>query len=260
MNKFHSLTLALLTCVPLLACSQSPAPPAPPAPPAASNDAPTTILGRHVAKALNEARAELRKKNISISDGFDINVNGHHVHRAEGLPNAEITPQGDLLVEGKPVAINASQRAQLIEYRGHIIAIAEAGMDIGAKGADLASKAVGEAIGAIFSGDKDGVEKRMEAEGLKIKASAMKLCAQLPPLLTSQQSLAASLPAFKPYATLTQEDINDCGKDDKPNVAVTTADNDQMRDEIRQKIRENIRGSIQAATPEVKDAEASTTR
>ena len=28
-----------------------------------------------------------------------------------------------------------------------------------------------------------------------------------------QQALAASLPAFKPYATMTQEDIDDCGKD-----------------------------------------------
>ena len=164
----------------------------------------------------------MRTKNTSISGGFNINVNGHNIRRKDGLPDAEITPQGDLLVEGKPVAINASQRAQLIEYRGHIIAIAEAGMDIGAKGADLATKAVGEAIGAIFSGDKDGVEKRMEAEGQKIKASAMKLCEQLPPMLASQQSLAASLPAFRPYATMTQDDIDECGKDDEPNVAVTS--------------------------------------
>ena len=222
MNKFHTLALALLTSTPLLACSQPPPPPAPPASPAADNDAPKTIIGRHVEKAISEARAELRTKNISISDGFNINVNGHRIHREDGLPKAEITPQGDLLIEDKAVAVNASQRAQLLQYRGHVIAIADAGMQIGAKGADLASKAVGEAIGAIFSGDKDGVEKRMEAEGMKIKAEAMKLCAQLPPLLATQQSLAASLPAFKPYATMTQEDIDDCGDDDEPNVAVTS--------------------------------------
>ncbi len=225
MNSIHRLALSLIISAPLMACSQPPSPPAPPAPPApatAGNDAPTTILGRHVEKALNEARAELRTKNISISDGFNINVNGHNIHRKEGLPDAEITPQGDLLIEGRPVDITARQRVQLVEYRGHIIAIADAGMDIGAKGADLATKAVGEAIGAIFSGDEAGVERRMEAEGQKIKAAAVKLCEQLQPMLESQESLAASLPAFKPYATLTQDDIDDCNDEDEPNVAVTS--------------------------------------
>lgn len=227
MNKFHSLTLALFTSAPLLACSQPPAPPAPPAAPAsptADNDAPTTIIGRHVDKAISEARAELRTKNISISDSFNINVNGHRIHREEGLPHAEITPQGDLLVEGKPVAINASQRAQLVEYRGHIIAIADAGMQIGAKGADIAGVALNGVVGAIFGGkegEKD-FKDNMEAQGKKIEAEAMKLCKQLPPMLASQQALAASLPAFKPYATMTQGDIDDCGKHDKANVAVTS--------------------------------------
>lgn len=226
MNKFHGLTLALLTSLTLTACSQPPPPPTPPAPAApatADNDAPSTIIGRHVDKAISEARAELRTKNISISDGFNININGHRIKREKGLPDAEITPQGDLLIEGKTVAINARQRAELVEYRGHILDIADAGMQIGAKGADLAVKAVSEAIGAIFSGDEDGVEKRMEAEGQKIKAVAMRLCNQLPPLLASQDKLAASLPAFKPYATLTQDDIDDCNKDEEPNVAVSSS-------------------------------------
>ena len=222
MKQTTLLTAALLSCSTLLACGKPPTPQAPPAPATADNDAPTTIIGRHVDKAIKEARAELRTKNISISDGFNLNINGHRIHRDEGLPDAEISPQGDLLIEGKAVTINASQRAELVEYRGHIIDIADAGMQIGSKGADLAVKAVSEAIGAIFSGDEDGVEKRMEAEAKKIKAVAMQLCNQLPPLLASQDKLAASLPAFKPYATLTQDDIDDCNKDDEPNVAVTS--------------------------------------
>ncbi len=222
MKQVTFLTAVLLCSSTLLACSQPPAPAASTSS-RSDKDSPTTTLGRHVDKAISEARAELRTKNISISDGFNININGHRIHRKEGLPDAEITPQGDLLIEGSQVEINASQRAQLVEYRGHIIAIADAGMQIGAKGADLAVKAVGEAIGAIFSGDEDGVEKRMEAEGQKIKTAAMKLCAQLPPLLASQEQLAASLPAFKPYATMTQADIDDCSEDDdEPNVAVAT--------------------------------------
>ena len=53
----------------------------------------------------------------------------------------------------------------------------------------------------------------------------MKLCKQLPGMLASQQALAASLPAFKPYARMTQADIDDCGKHGKDNgVAVTSGE------------------------------------
>lgn len=227
MNKFHSMTLALLTTAPMLACSQPPAPPTPPAPPAPpAASAATSMIGRHVEKAINEARAELRTKNISISDGFNININGHKIHRSDtNLPKAEITPQGDLLIEGKTVTVTPAQRQQLLAYRGQIIGVAEAGMAIGAKGADIAGEALGGVVGAIFGG-KDGekdFEQRMEAQGKRIEAEAMRLCTQMPALLASQQALSASMPEFKPYARMTQEDIDDCGKDGKDKgISVTS--------------------------------------
>ena len=227
MKHIHNLALALIASVPLLACSEPSAPPAPPAapsPPVAASESPKGFIGRQVEKAITEAREEMRTKNISISDGFDINVNGHRMHRDQGLPKAEISPQGDLLIESKPVAVTPAQRQQLLAYRGEIIGIAEAGMAIGVKGADIAGVALNGVVGAIFGG-KEGEEEfkqRMEAQGKKIEAEAIKLCKQLPPMLASQQTLAASLPAFKPYATMTQEDIDDCGKDNKANVAVTS--------------------------------------
>lgn len=178
-------------------------------------------------KAITEARQELRTQNISINDGFNLNVNGKQVHTSDaGLPKAEITPQGDLLIDGKAVALDAGQREQLLAYRGHIIGIAEAGMAIGVQGADIAGEALAGVAGAIFGG-KEGeqaFEQRMEAQGKKIEAEAVKLCTQLPALLASQQALAASLPAFKPYARMTQQDIDDCGKDAKGNgVSVTSS-------------------------------------
>ncbi len=226
MNNFHRLTLALLIGTPLIACSQSPAPPAAPAAATTTDpDAPKTFIGRHVDKALAAASKELATENISIGDGFNMNINGHKIHRSdEGLPKAEITPQGDLLVEGKAVDVTPAQRQQLLAYRSQIIGIAEAGMAIGAKGADIAGEAMNGVVGLIFGG-KDGekaFEQRMEAQGEKIKVEAVKLCAQLPGLLAGQQALAASLPEFKPYARMTQEDIDDCGKDDEQNVAVTS--------------------------------------
>ncbi len=228
MKQVSLLTAVLLACSTVVACSQpdAPPPPAPPATPAGhANTEQTSMIGRHVAKAIDEARLELRTKNISIGDGFNISVNRHKIHRSDSdLPDAEITPQGDLLIEDKAVAVTPAQRQQLLAYRGQIIGIAEAGMAIGAKGADIAGVALNGVVGAIFGGkdSEKAFEKRMEAQGEKIKAEAIKLCTQLPALLDSQQALSASIPEFKPYARMTQSDIDDCEKEDEPNVAVTS--------------------------------------
>lgn len=232
MKQVHAIALAMLVSAPLLGCRQPPAPPAPPAapaPPVAGNDSPNGFIGRQVEKAINEAREELRTQNISISDGFNINVNGREIHSNDtNLPKAEITPQGDLLIEAKTVDVTPAQRQQLLTYRGQIIGIAEAGMAIGVKGADIAGEALSGVVGAIFGGKEaeQAFEQRMEAQGRKIEAEAVKLCTQLPGLLSSQQVLAASLPAFKPYARMTQDDIDDCGKDSK-NQGVSVTSNPQ---------------------------------
>lgn len=229
MTDTRILAVALAATL-LAACGKPPPPPAPPSPPGAPT-ADKSFIGRHVGDAIEQARKELATQNISISDGMDINVNGHKWKTGDGnLPKAEITPKGDLLIEGKAVAVTDAQRRELLAYRGQIIGIAEAGMAIGAQGADIAGHALSGAVGAIFGG-KDGeqaFEKKIEAEAAKIEAEAMKLCNRLPALMAGQQALAASLPEFKPYARMTQADIEDCGKDagkDK-GVAVTDGSND----------------------------------
>ncbi len=228
-HRTHVLTLALLASLSLSACSQSAPTPAngsgttPPA--QAGQPANRGLIGEQVDRAFTTASRELRAKNLELNDGIHINVNGHRVSTpGHDLPKAEITPQGDLLVAGKPVAINAAQRQQLLDYRNHIIGIAEAGMAIGAQGIGLASTALRGVGEAIFGGEQGqkNYEARMEAEGKKIEAQARLLCNRLPPLLATQNALASSLPEFKPYATMTQADIDDCGKRDDEGVAVTS--------------------------------------
>jgi hypothetical protein len=167
-----------------------------------------SVITKAVTEAITEARQEIHEGNITISE------------REPNLPKAEITPKGDLLVAGKAVTIDADQRALLMDYRAHVIGVAESGMEIGVQGADLATKAMGEAFKGIFSGKSEQeIEKTVEAEAAKIKMSAAKLCGRLPAMMASQQRLAAALPEFKPYATMTQEDIDDCFKDSKEETA-----------------------------------------
>jgi hypothetical protein len=175
-----------------------------------------TLIGKTVEKEIAKARKELHEGNISIGGkGVDVSINGKHYSgdANDGRPRAEITPKGDLLVDGKAVATNPAQRAMLLEYRGQVIGVAEAGMAIGSKAADLAGSAIKESLGALFSGDTDNIEKRVEAQAMKLKGEAKLLCDQLPSMLATQQKLASSLPEFKPYATMTRDDIDDCAKD-----------------------------------------------
>lgn len=155
-----------------------------------------------LAKAMEEARKEITTGNMSLGDG-------------NAKQKAEITPQGDLLIGNKPVAITPVQRELLVKHRQALINVAIEGMEIGMQGAGLAKKAVGESIKSIFDGDQAPLEKKMEAETKKIEASAKVLCDQLPLLLESQQKLAEALPEFKPYATMTADDFKDCRDDIK---------------------------------------------
>lgn len=214
----HFATLALLASLPLFAACQRDAPPPPPAADAQTGadtrPAPQTALGRTVAKAMDEARRELHEGNLSLNGDYDVQINGKRVHReASDLPVAEITPEGQLIVAGTTIAMDDANRALAREYRAGLLAVAEAGMDLGVQGADLGMRAARDAIGSLFRGDTEQMEKRVEAEAEKLKAGAMQLCNRLPALLAAQQALAAAVPEFSPYARMEASDIEDCNNE-----------------------------------------------
>jgi hypothetical protein len=196
MNLMRLLPPTLL-CLPLIACGGTSS--APDTSVGKSVAETSSGVGRKVQEAMDEARREITEGNIKIS--------------ADNQPRAEITPDGHLLIGGKDVPTNDAQRRQLLEYRGHVVAIATDGMNVGLAGAKLGASAAGEALKGIFSGDSEGVEKRINAEAAKIEAQAKRICDRLPAMLASQQALARELPAFKPYASMDQSDVDDCGKD-----------------------------------------------
>lgn len=196
----HSLLFAALLCASMLsACSDKASSGTDPGEPA-------TMLGKAVKGATDQARGELATANIQVSKNQQ--------------PKAEITPQGDLLIGGKLVTATAEQRKLLLEYRGHIVGVAEAGIDIGLQGADLAGKAVGEALKGVLTGNTDQIEQKIEAEAQGIEKAAVELCKLLPAMKVTHDKLAAAMPEFKPYATMDQSDVDNCGKDGKFNVDI----------------------------------------
>ena len=195
MNLLRLLPATLL-CLPLIACGGTSS--APDKSVGKSVAEATSGVGQTVKEAMDDARKDIAQGNIKIS--------------ADKQPRAEITPDGRLLIAGKEITVNDTQRRHLQEYRGHVVAIAMDGMDVGLAGAKLGANAAGEALKGIFSGDSEGVEKRINAEAAKIETQAKRICERLPAMLASQQALARELPAFKPYATMDQSDVDDCGK------------------------------------------------
>jgi hypothetical protein len=182
------------------AAKETPQPPSP------------SFIAAEVQKGIDQAKRELPTKDIDVGS---VHIGKGDHHEDSHLPKAVITPQGELVIAGKPVPATPEQHTLLVDYRQGIIRIAEAGMDIGASGADLGVHAAKEAIFGALTGQSDKqIEERIKPQTAQIKAAAMKLCQRMPDLLTSQQKLAAAMPEFRPYATMTQKDVDDCGKDD----------------------------------------------
>ena len=162
---------------------------------------------------LAAARRELDTGNLQLGDSLRFGTSDARASHADrALPRAEITPQGDFLIEGRPVAIDRHQRQELLLYRGEVIAIAKAGIDIGERSALLALDTVDRGlfsliVGALTGSLEQKLEKTIKAT---VEPGVLQICRSLPSLLDSQQRLAASLPQFRPYATLEADDVADC--------------------------------------------------
>lgn len=193
----HTRALMLSLCLlPLAACTSP-------------SDSAEKSLANGLDKAASEVRAASDKVREKIATG-DIDLSSKDAN----APKAVITPQGELVIDGHTVATNSAQHALLLEYRGQIEQIAQAGADIGLQGAGVAMTAMGEAMKGIFSGaTEDDIKRAVEAQASGIKEQAAKLCDRLPAFLATQNELAAALPEFAPYANADTDDIANCRAD-----------------------------------------------
>ena len=162
---------------------------------------------------LAAARRELDTGNLQLGDSLRFGTSDARASHADrALPQAEITPQGDFLIEGRAVAIDRHQRQELLLYRGEVIAIAKAGIDIGERSAQAALDAVDRGLFSLMFGAITGsLERRIEKTVREtVEPGVRQICLSLPALRDRQQRLSATLPAFRPYATLEADDVEDC--------------------------------------------------
>lgn len=195
--KMHALNAALLVALMAgtVACDNRPAP-------SVAEDAAAGVEASRgkVDQAMDSARRKLAAGNIGVSG-------------RPGQPKAEITPTGDLLVDGKAVTLTPAQRALVLEYRSHLLGVAGAGIEVGAEGAKLAVNAVGEVFRGLATGHPDEIDARVEKRADGVRLAALRICDRLPAMMSAQQKLAAAVPEFAPYATMDDDDVTECRND-----------------------------------------------
>ncbi len=166
----------------------------------ADDDDKLSVLDKVTEKVEDKVRHQMATQSLKLDGG-------------NGLPSAELTIHGDLLIDGEKIAMTDAQRALALDYRSEVAAVAEAGAAIGMQGAELATQAMAEAARSVIDGDARSVEQRIEGKADAIRASAKALCDRLPGLLAAQAALAAAVPEFAPYADADKDMVSDCRKE-----------------------------------------------
>ena len=216
MNKIKTPFIALMLCLPLVAQA------------ATGQESASAEIKREMANSraevraeMNTARAELETENLSLGNSFNIGKRSQAKPSDKNLPDAHITPAGELVIDGKTVATNAQQRRLLLDYRGQVLSVARAGIDVGEKAAMAALQATDVSLfSLIVGGMTGGLERRIETLVKDhVEPMVTQICQQLPDVLVSQQALAASVPQFQPYANLDQEDIDNCDSELRHDIA-----------------------------------------
>lgn len=171
---------------------------------------------REIRTEMAQERIRLENENLELGDSFHFGKeSGSKDAKRETLPRGEITPKGDLLIEGKAVVIDAQQRRQLLAYRTQIIDLAKFGIDAGERAAMAAIDTTDVSLFRLVIGGLSGsLERRVEATVQQhIAPMVLQICRRLPQVRDSQQVLAASVSQFRPYANLERDDVEDCERD-----------------------------------------------
>lgn len=146
--------------------------------------------------------------------GIDLQ-HGEVVIRAGGTTqDARVGADGSLRIGAEPVEISAAGRAALRQYDAEAIAIKDHGVALGVAGAKFGWRTVTEIFRGLFHGDTEEAGRRADEGAKALVASAHELCSRIDSMYQAQQSAAAAIPAFKPYAVISQRQVDDCLHDD----------------------------------------------
>lgn len=144
--------------------------------------------------------------STSIANGGIRVKHGIATLHVSGAPDAVISADGELSIDGKAVATTPAQQALLKRYVSSAVAVREHGIATGKAGAAVAGAAVQGVVASIASGDSNQIDKHVDAKAKQVDEAANKICLDIVQIKQAQDELATRLPAFKPYAGIISGD------------------------------------------------------
>ena len=145
----------------------------------------------------------------SVLQYFDVD-NGNVVVHAAGVPDAVVTPNGELRIAGNAVDANPAQQDLLKHLHATALSLRAHAIATGKAGAETGLQAVASVASGLASGNTDKIDREINSKAAKIEAQAALLCANLAHIRSTQMSLASQLPAFRPYATIDAKTVANC--------------------------------------------------
>jgi|GEM_PF-891051 len=145
----------------------------------------------------------------SIADGGIVFRGDRMILRGTGGSEGDLDAAGNLLIDGHAVSVDASQREQLQRYYQGAPAVREHGIATGKAGAAVAIQSLKTAAAHVTGGNGEQADASLDAATSRIDQAVSKICLDLQQVMSAQSRLAASLDAFKPFATLLHAD-EDC--------------------------------------------------
>jgi hypothetical protein len=154
--------------------------------------------------------------NGSLDSGSTVIVNGDIVirgdrvmlHGAGGI-EGNLDAAGNLVIDGRTVTVDASQREQLQRYYQGARSVREHGIATGKAGAAVAMQSLKTAAAYVTGGNGEQADADLNSTTSRIDQEASNICLDLQQVMAAQGSLATSLGSFKPFADIVHGD-DDC--------------------------------------------------
>jgi len=136
--------------------------------------------------------------------------NGVLVVHARDATDATIDATGRLTIAGKSISTTPEQKILLQRYYVVALAVREQAFTTAKAGIATGAQAITSVAKGLANGDPDTIDKEIDAKAAKVDAAATQLCKALAEARIAQESLAAALPQFRPYATISAHEIAHC--------------------------------------------------
>lgn len=149
---------------------------------------------------------QLGFQHISVLDGTSIAV-----HARSG-PDAIVSAAGTLSIDGKDVQTTPAQQDLLKRYFASVAALRADAIATGMAGVATAGTAIRSVVSGLANGTPDQIGPAVEARAATVEAQAAKVCNDLADVRSTQEAVAAQLAAFRPYALIDAQQVNDCGR------------------------------------------------